>query len=355
MSESPNSEEGRTGERLSESLFSFPVFVFHAYNACMTSIRVGVLRGGPSNEYDVSLKTGASVLQALSEHGHLPVDIFIDKKGAWHIRGISATPADLHAHVDVVFNALHGAYGEDGEVQRALDAVGVPYTGSGAVASALAMHKGHAKDVFTSVGIPTPPSALFKTDEHDDSYVRDIFRSIPSPYIVKPVSGGSSIGMSRAHDFQGLHDAIAHARNESPHVLIESLIHGREATCGVIDNFRGEDVYALLPIEIVPPAGSAFFDYDAKYSGATTEICPGRFSREEMALIQEYARKAHKALGARHYSRSDFIVTPKKIFILETNTLPGLTAESLVPKALSAVGCTLPEFVHHLVTQAVRR
>ena len=136
--------------------------------------------------------------------------------------------------------------------------------------------------------------------------------------------------------------------------MVEENIKGREATCGVVDKFRGNDFYSLLPIEIIKPEKSDFFDYEAKYCGGSQEICPGNFSRDEKEAIQELAVAAHKVLGLRHYSRSDFIISPGRgIYILEVNTLPGLTAESLLPKSLQAVGCSLPDFLDHLITLAL--
>jgi D-alanine-D-alanine ligase len=319
----------------------------------MTSLRIGVIRGGPSAEYDVSLNTGKTILEALSAHpAYTPVDIFIDRYGTWHLEGRPVAPAALPSHIDVVFNALHGAYGEDGQVQHVLETIRMPYTGSGVLASAVAMHKGRAKDIFKEANIPIAPSASFNAGEDDESVLRDIFGRIAPPYIVKPLSGGSSVGVRIARGYHELHDAVYENAAYSPEVLIESLVQGREATCGVIDDFRGEPLYALLPVEIVPPESSPFFDYKAKYSGGTQEICPGRFSSDETRLIQEYAKKAHHALGLRDYSRSDFIVTPRRIVILETNSLPGLTSESLLPKSLDAVGAGIHEFLEHLISRA---
>ncbi len=321
----------------------------------MSKLRVAVLRGGPSNEYDVSLKTGATVLKHLDREKYQPLDIFIDKNASWHVDGVVTNPLDLRHRVDVAWNALHGSYGEDGEVQRLLESIDLPYTGSGVVASAVAMHKAKAKEVFVRHGLSVAPGIEVELSVIDDADVREIFRSLPPPYIVKPVSSGSSVGMSTAHSISELHDALMRANEQSSNVLIESMVRGREATCGIIDGFRGEKYYALMPIEIVPPTDASFFDYSAKYSGTSQEICPGRFSREETTAIQEAARTAHEALGARHYSRSDFIVTPKgKPYILETNTLPGLTEESLVPKALAAAGCSLKEFLDHVIRQTVK-
>jgi D-alanine-D-alanine ligase len=316
----------------------------------MSKIRVGVLRGGPSSEYDVSLKTGKTVLNALSPEKYDPIDIFIDKDGEWHIGGYPLTPDRAVQHIDVIFNAMHGEYGEDGEVQRILENLSVPYTGSRAMASAVAMHKAHAKDAFARHGLQMAPHILFDTNTQDEDDIVEIFRTFPQPSVVKPMMSGSSVGVSMVNRFDELADAIARAAEYSPIVLIESFIDGKEATCGVIEDFRGEDLYALPVVEIIPPEDSAFFDYDAKYGGETEERVPGRFSGDETAQIQDIARRAHEAVGALHYSRTDCIVSPRGIFVLEINTLPGLTEASLFPKSLDAIGVPFAHFLDHVIS-----
>ena len=150
-----------------------------------------------------------------------------------------------------------------------------------------------------------------------------------------------------------LHGAVMQLlRDGAGGVLIEEVIRGREATQGVVQDLRGEKLYALPPIEIVPPEGD-FFSYDAKYSGATREVCPAHFSKKDEAELARVARAMHEALGLRHYSRSDFIISPKGIYYLETNTLPGMTSESLLPKSLAAVGVSFPDFLSHIVDLAI--
>ena len=319
----------------------------------MNKIRIGVLRGGPSSEYEVSLKTGVSVLNNLPDK-YSPVDIFIDKSGVWHIQGVPHQPHETFKKVDAIFNALHGEYGEDGKVQKILDTFSVPYTGSKTIASAIGMNKALAKNVFKSHGIKTPYFTVESKSENIDEIASKLFKTFPMPAVVKPIAGGSSVGVSIAYDFRGLKDALAKAFEYSDKALVEEYINGREATCGVVDKFRGKDIYSLLPIEIIKPEKSEFFDYEAKYCGGSQEICPGNFSQSEKEAIQGLAVMAHKVLGLRHYSRSDFIVSPRRgIYILEVNTLPGLTSESLLPKSLQAIGCSLPDFLDHLITLAL--
>jgi D-alanine-D-alanine ligase len=318
----------------------------------MSKIRVGVLRGGPSSEYEVSLKTGASVLKHLPEEYHAQ-DIFISKDGSWHKGGIAYAPGEILKHLDVVFNALHGEYGEDGRVQHLLDTFAMPYTGSGYLASALGMNKALTKKVFTEHGIKTPLHKTLSKGGYTHADVLHLFKTFPMPAVVKPVRAGSSVGVSIARTVGGLEEALKKAYEYDTEALIEEYISGREATCGVIEGFRGEAMYSLLPVEIVHNSSSGLFDYEAKYSGKSKEICPGNFTREEIKKIQDASVAVHKALCLRHYSRSDFIVHPKRgIYILEVNTLPGLTEESLFPISLSAVGSSLPEFLGHILELA---
>jgi D-alanine-D-alanine ligase len=258
--------------------------------------------------------------------------------------------------VDVIFNALHGAYGEDGTVQKLLETFKVPYTGSTALASAVGMNKILSKKVYKNHNLKTPLHVTVSCDQDLVTEATKIFKSFPMPVVVKPVSGGSSVGVSIARTLPELEMALMEAFKYDDQAMIEEMIVGREATCGIVDNFRGDKHYALLPVEIIPRKGHDFFNYESKYSteSGAEEVCPGNFSAAEKKIIQEMAEKAHQALGLRHYSRSDFMIHPRRgVYILETNTLPGITAQSLLPKSINAVGGTLPDFLDHLITLAL--
>ncbi len=315
-------------------------------------IRVGVLRGGPSPEYEVSLKSGANVILNLPEE-YEPIDIFISKEGVWHERGLEKNPAKILHRVDVVLNALHGSYGEDGEVQKILESFHVPYTGPRPLPAGLSMNKALSKRIFQENGLKTPPSVHIAFDGLTVQKIKDVYHSLPGPYIVKPSSSGSSLGVYVAHSYPELEEAVVAASGLGPMVIIEEKISGKEATCGVIDDFRGQEFYPLLPVEIRHKG--EFFDYNTKY-GDAEEICPGNFSEAESKAIQQAAITAHNALELSHYSRSDFIIHPKRgIYILETNSLPGLTDKSLIPKSLNAVGSNIKEFLHHILQKALGR
>ena len=318
-------------------------------------IKVAVLRGGPSPEYDVSLKTGQHVLSLLRETPDLydPLDILISKEGDWHRHGIVREPERALEDTDVVFNALHGHYGEDGQVQQILESMNIPFTGSNVFGSEKSINKEVAKDIYKQQGMLTPQHEILGEDYNSDHLIY-IFRNYLHPVIVKPSNGGSSIGMRLVHTFQELGEAVKHALGYSKKVIIEEFIKGKEGTCGVIENARGESLYALLPVEIRKPNDKSIFDFASKYSGETEEICPGNFRSEEQKLIESMAKQAHQALGLRHYSRSDFMITPKgKIYILETNSLPGFTQESLFLKALHATGWRPRDFVDHVLKLAM--
>lgn len=318
-----------------------------------------MLRGGPSSEYEVSLRTGAEVLRALEGERYHPRDIFIDREGAWHLSGVPVLPERALRGADVVFNAVHGEYGEDGRLHHVLDALGLPYTGPDRMNTALAFNKQRTKEEVARAGLRVARGVVanYPGEAEFEEMARFLFRSFPMPAVVKPVIGGSSVGVTLARDFHALHEGLSRAFSVAPKALIEEYIRGREATVGVIDHFRGERHYALFPVEIVPPPSRPFFDYEAKYGGEAREVCPGNFSAEEKRDLMDFAKRAHEALGMRDYSRSDFIVSKRGVFFLETNSAPavGLTEGSLMPKAMAAVGTKLSDFIAHIVELAKNR
>jgi len=321
----------------------------------MGKIRVGVLRGGPSEEYEVSMKTGASVLSSLSRDRYDPIDIVITKSGEWLVQGYTRFPEQVLPALDVVFLGLHGKYGEDGTVQRLLDRHGSRYTGSKAYPSSIAMHKALTKDYLRDSDMLLAPHLIVSSGSADN--VHNIANSISDmfgpEYVIKPVSSGSSVGTSIVKNKALLPKMLKEALQKYDEVLVEKRIVGKEATCGVIENYRNRPLYVLPPIEIVPSREADFFNHTAKYDGTTKEICPGRFSKEEKRIIEDAAKSIHETLGLSQYSRSDFMIGEDGVYFLEVNTLPGLTSESLLPKAIEAVGGTYADFIEHLLTEAL--
>lgn len=330
-------------------------------------LRVGVLRGGPSGEYEISLKTGKNVIDALQERSDYEIqDIFIDRGGVWHLGGVSRPPERILPHIDVIVNALHGAYGEDGRVQQLLESHKVPYTGSRPLGSALGMNKPLAKKFFRTHGIMTPEHIVIKKENYSPELLRKIDNDYPHLRLVKPASAGSSLGVRVINDLDELGEAVERAFEHSDSVMVEEYIKGREATCGVIESSSGDEVYALHPVEIIDmsqndlvqdnSAKKRVWSYESKYSDNLHElICPGNFTADETRLIQQAAISAHKALSLRHYSRSDFILNRFGVYILEVNTLPGLTPASLFPKALLFAGLSLGEFLDHIIALAIEK
>lgn len=315
--------------------------------------KIAVLRGGPSSEYEVSLKTGKSVISALQDF-HNVTDIIVDKNGDWYVGGFLKKPHEAVRGADVVFNAMHGEYGEDGKVQQLLEVMGIPFTGPKTFSAAISIDKAKTKEIYKQHNIKTPHSKVLVKNRPIEEIAYELFRSFPMPVIIKPLSSGSSVGILIAKDYRSLVSALEISFNNSVKVLIEEYINGQEGTVGVVDGFRGQKHYAMFPVEIKPPKDKDFFDYQCKYDGSTEEICPGNFRAEDSKAMQEIAKLAHQVLGLRHYSRSDFIIHPRRgIYILETNSLPGLTKESLLPKSFEPVGTNYREFLEHVIGLAL--
>lgn len=316
--------------------------------------RVAVLRGGPSEEYAVSMLSGSAVLKALAELDYSYKDIVITKKGEWLENGIVRTPERALDAVDVVFIALHGSFGEDGQVQRILQRKGIPFTGSRALPSAIAFNKELTKNTLRPHGLKMPRHRRYSRHELDrlDEEIPHIFSDIGNELFVKPVSNGSSLGARHIPNHETLKISLTELLELYDEVLIEEFIRGREATVGVMNNFRNQQTYVLPVIEIIPPNGQPLFSHEHKYNGQTQEIVPGRFSYHEKVKLTDAAALVHKVIDCDHYSRSDFIVRDGEVYFLEVNTLPGLTSESLFPKAAAAVGLSFDQLVAHLIDTA---
>lgn len=293
-------------------------------------LRVAVLMGGPSAEHEVSLKTGAMILQYLDPVRYDAQRVFIDKRGRW------STPLKkLKRQADIVFIAMHGEYGEDGTVQALLEKEHIPFTGSGSTASRLGMDKIVAGELFKKSGfnIPPPPTIF--------------------PIVVKPSDRGSSVGITIAKDTDELWSAIQIALRVSSHIMFQQLIRGREITCGVLE-INGKPM-PLPPTEIIPIA-SSFFDFKAKYiPGGSQEITPPNLPTDVIKRIQRVALTAHRVIGCRGMSRTDTILDAHgNIFILEINTIPGMTKTSLLPQAAKAMGVSFPQLLDHIIAAALQ-
>ena len=294
---------------------------------------MALLAGGCSAEREVSLKGAEAVKRALKARG-IPY-VFFDP--AKDLPLLASQAKDF----DVAFLVLHGPGGEDGRIQGFLDALGRPYQGSGVLGSALAMDKSLSKLLYQNSALPVPRSIEWRKGEPVPQL--EFF-----PVVVKPVSQGSSVGMSLVSDQEALEEALFLAGRYEERVLIEEYLEGRELTVGILDE------EALPVVEIIPGEGHRFFDYEAKYTpGATEEICPARVPKEIFAKAQEYALRAHRALRLRHYSRTDFIWAGEEVYVLETNTIPGMTETSLLPLAAKVAGYSFEDLVEKLLLLAL--
>ncbi len=306
----------------------------------MDKMRILLVAGGWSTEREISLKGAASVGEALRARGH-EVTLFDLSDGFDKL-------LELAARHDVAFLNLHGQPGEDGLVQALLDRAGCPYQGSGPAGSFLALNKSAGKALFRRSGIRTPDYEFLPVRPGSDWKP-----SLPFPLFVKSNTGGSSIDLFRVNDEAELTQALDRLFSQRQEVLIETLIPGREVTCGVIG--RPGEEKALPPVLIVPKR--EFFDFHDKYAAdGAAEICPAPLAPELTARVQETALAAHRCLGLSGYSRTDFRLTDEgELFVLEVNTLPGMTGASLVPKEAAAEGIEFGELLETLLGYAMKK
>ncbi|MDB5194273.1 MAG: D-alanyl-alanine synthetase D-alanine-D-alanine ligase [Parcubacteria group bacterium] len=301
----------------------------------ISKIRVAVLRGGGTPTYEHSLDAGKTVLSLLreKEDAYEPQDIFVSKDGTWHLRGLPVEPHDALKYADVAWNTL----GADTASKRILDTLGVHYIGGELVPSALSGNIQHARTMYEREGLPTTRFKLLTEDAFDDTELVHIFRNFLLPVTIRTQERGSTFSGKIARTYAELEDTVKEAFMFSKKIVVEELLKGKIAVASIIENARNERLYALLPAELK----------DGKVSS------PGSFSTEEKRLLEAYAKRAHKALGLRHYSSSRFLITPRgKIYILETDTVPETIADSALSKSLKATGWKEREFVEHLLNLA---
>ena len=345
-------------------------------------MKIVVLAGGTSTERDVSLISGSNIYRALKKKGHeaILVDLYLGYEGAlpvnedlfkadveWDkdVTAISAEQPDL-SHLkelrkdggkslfgpnvltlcnmaDIVFLGLHGANGEDGRVQAAFDLMGIPYTGTGYLSSALAMDKSLSKQLFRAAGIPTPKGITAKNGQQIDP------ASVPYPCMVKTTCGGSSVGTYRVEKPEDLPKALDDAYSFGDDVIIEQFVSGREFSVGVVDG----KAYPI--IEIAPIHG--FYDYKNKYqAGSTIETCPADLPADLTRSMQHYAEMVFEALGMRSYARMDFMLDTEtlEMYCLEANTLPGMTPTSLLPQEAAALGMSFEDLCEELIRVSLK-
>ncbi len=347
----------------------------------MRKIKVCVLFGGKSGEHEVSVNSAASVISSLDQSKYEVIPVAISREGRWLSPGkslhylaarakkefslsISKNEAEADVQrslvisgagsppVDVVFPVMHGPYGEDGTLQGFLELAGVPFVGSDTLASALAMDKLMAKKIFIAEKISTAPYWVFSKRGTDAEVYAKQIRNVTFPCVVKPMNSGSSVGVAiikKKRDLQAAIEAALRADRKGE-ALVEKFISGREITVPVLSE------EALPVIEIRPKKKGAWFDYEVKYnSDLVDEIVPAPFSAAITRKAQDLALRAHRALKCRHISRTDMILEAKtnRLYVLETNTMPGMTSASLFPKSAKAAGISFPELLDRLIRMAL--
>ena len=304
-------------------------------------IRLALIAGGKSGEREVSLAGAKEVEKALSREKY-------EVRRYDPATDLAQLAADAPT-IDMAFILLHGLFGEDGTMQGFLDLLGIPYQGAGVLGSALAMDKNLAKILYQQAGLTV--AAWEMAQPEDQKNPHRLLSRISLPVVIKPIRQGSSLGMSLARSEAELVQGLAKAFTFDSEVMVEQYVRGREITGGVLGN---RELTALPLVEIIPGAEYAFFDYQAKYQpGASREVCPADLPPEVTARAQAIALAAHRALQLRGYSRTDMIVADDSIYVLETNTIPGMTPTSLLPQAAAAHGLPFPALLDRLIELAL--
>ncbi len=338
-------------------------------------IKVGVIRGILNKQTQASLESGGRILSLLSnsklKEKYKPVDIFIEEGEKWYLNGVKIKPDRLRGKIDIAINTIYGDFGEDGKIQKILEKLDIPHIGSSSSVSAFSYDKGTTKKALVHLNIKTPRYALLpayfkdldssqnesKEEEQKREYAlnkaRDIWAKLSPPWITKPLTSGSSLGVRVNNSFEALVFSLIEAADKGISLLAEEFIKGQEGSIITINNFRNKEVYTFLPVEIIIPEGRAFCDNELKNSEEMKIICPGNFKPELSRQIEKVAELTHEDLGLRYYSKIDFIVTKKDIYIIEINSIPDYRENGILDKSLEAVGSNMEEFLLHSLDSVV--
>lgn len=312
--------------------------------------RIGVLRGGVSDEYSISLKSGAKIIEAIRGAGYEVLDMLIDRDGVLHIKGLPANIESVAGQVDMVWNTLHGEGGEDGQIQRLLDDNGIKYCGSGALTCSLAHNKMFAKEVAKDLGLKSPDSILVMPEGNESvsEITQNIYKRISPPWVVKPLKGGASIRTYFAFTSLELAQFVEENISHGAPFLVEQYIYGKEASVSVIEGFRGKDLY-VLPVVEIKSSNRGVLNHDDRLKDEHV-IVGGAFHTHEKEKLISIAKDLHKNIGAKDFSQSDFIVDKNgKIWYLETDTIPHFHEQGSFSKAMKSVGGTFGEFVKSII------
>ncbi|KMQ52383.1 D-alanine--D-alanine ligase [Chitinispirillum alkaliphilum] len=335
-------------------------------------MQVNVLMGGPSAEHEVSLRSGEEILTHLNKDKYRIRAVVISREKQFFFCDIDQTTPDFQelsspessplfkgplspfsceeiwGDCDAALLALHGTFGEDGVIQGYLETLNIPYSGSGVYSSAVAMNKITSKVLYETGGLTVAPYSIFGRNNPDIT-VEDLIQTHGFPMFAKCPQSGSSRLLGSANDKKSLMVLLENLLEESDDILVETTIKGTEFSCGVLQDSQ-KGLYALPPVEI-RPLNSKFFDYDAKYSdGASLELVPAPHPFELLEQVKEVALIAHKLLGCSGYSRTDMIYSESRLYVLETNTLPGMTSNSLLPKEFKAEGGSFSKLLDKIIS-----
>jgi D-alanine-D-alanine ligase len=311
----------------------------------LTTARIGVLMGGQSSEREISLKTGQAVHGALVRRGYEAVAVDVGPTLYEELR---------ERKIEIAFIALHGSGGEDGGIQGFLESIGMPYTGSGIRASAVAMHKIMTKRLLADVGVPVPDGTVVVRGEKSTAAAVLRAAGLKYPVVVKPAGQGSTIGISIVRKPAEWNEALKLAHQYDREAMIEGYVPGHEITVSLLETDEG-DVMALAPVEIVAPGG--FYDFTAKYQkGLTRYLCPAPLASKVRRVLSDLAIRAYRAVGCEGAVRVDFRVTPRgRPYALELNTVPGMTETSLLPMAAAQAGIDYDSLTERILQTALRR
>ncbi len=309
--------------------------------------------GGPSGEHEVSLKTGRQVLDKIDKDKYEASEVKIDKEGDWGIE-----PEELKEKFDIVFIALHGKYGEDGTAQVELEAVDMPYTGSNSQVSALCMNKYLSLQLLQDAGLRIPQTLLLENNDwqkNPEVVVQKAKLFVEPPYVIKPNRSGSSLDMIISGDSEDIEPTLERLFKKHRDLIIQPFIDGREVTCGVLDHGVARSAYSL-PVTEIKPKLSHFFNYDSKYQvGGAEEVTPAEMSDAWLHEIEKISRRTHMLLGCRGLSRVDLIISQEgKVYVLEVNTIPGLTETSLLPQEAEEKGISFSELIDRVIQAGLK-
>lgn len=329
----------------------------------MKKTKIAILSGGPSSEHEVSLKSAQNIIKNLDNEKFDILDIRISKDGIWVDQATALEHSERDGldyleqnHVDLVFIIIHGEYGEDGTIQKLLESRGIKFTGSKSQPSSIAMDKVASSKILADSELNIPSYiSVNKTELNNDSkkFIDAIEDAFSFPVVVKPTDRGSSVGVSIVTKSADLDKAIRTSFNFSNNVMVQEFIKGRELTCAVIEGKNGE-IIPLVPTEILFDRNHKFFDYNAKYvPGASIEVTPPDLPKGIIKEVQRAAVRAHISLNCSHISRSDFLLAEGVLYILEVNTLPGMTETSLLPQGAEAAGIAFPILLEILIEAAL--